>query len=121
MNGWIAIDKELPYKPKTRRLAKLLNTDQFAAAGLCVAVWSWADSNTEDGFVADTTVDDVDSILRLAGVAAAMAHPSVGWIVAEHGGIRFPNWGRWNSKSAKRRMREAERKRQKRLEIKDET
>jgi hypothetical protein len=74
--------------------------------------WEWADSNTVDGHADSVTNVTLDTVTGVTGFGQAML--DVGWLLQDNGGIIFPRWERWNAKSAKKRLQEAERKRRQR-------
>lgn len=115
MNDWIKMRKELATDPAVSQIAAQCRLHALHVTGALYVVWCWADSNTTDGFVRGATAALVDRIAGRKGFAAAMA--AAGWLfldatdVAGAVGVRFPNWERHNSSSAKARAGEAERKR----------
>lgn len=115
MNDWIKMRKELATDPAVSQIAAQCRLHALHVTGALYVVWCWADSNTTDGFVRGATAALVDRIAGRKGFAAAMA--AAGWLflnatdVDGAVGVRFPNWERHNSSSAKARAGEAERKR----------
>jgi len=107
---WIAFDKTLPQKPEVSRIARTLSISRAEAVLGCLQVWMWADDHTADGTVDGAVVADIDYATRIAGFGQAMVE--AGWVQVDAKGLIFTNWNRWNTRSAKRRLREAERKRQ---------
>lgn len=65
-----------------------------------------------DGTVDGAVLADVDYAARIPGFGQAMI--DAGWLKADKQGLIFSNWDRWNTHSAKRRLKDAERKRQER-------
>jgi len=114
MATWIAWTKGLPEKPEIFDLARTLNISRYEAACRCMAVWGWADEHTEDGRIDGMIPEDLDAITGMIGFGQALK--AAGWLAADGRGLIFPNWDRWNTKSAKRRLRDAERKRRARAE-----
>ena len=72
-------------------------------------VWEWAQSQSVDGVVPGLTAQDVSGATGIPGVGEAML--TAGWVLESEGGIQFPNWERFNAKSAKARLLNAERQR----------
>jgi len=107
---WIAWTKGLALKPEVIAIAGRLGLDRRMVACLCMEVWEWADSNTEDGCIDAVMHEAIDAATSVPGFGQAML--DVGWLQEDKRGIIFPNWDRWNAKSAKRRLRDATRKRQ---------
>jgi hypothetical protein len=109
---WIAFDKTLPQKPEVSRIARLLGISKAEAVLGCLLVWTWADDNTTDGTINAAVATDVDDVARIPGFGQAMI--DAGWLKADGQGLLFSNWNRWNTKSAKRRLKDARRKRDER-------
>lgn len=114
---WIKVEKELNDKPEVRRIARALRLSRFDIVGRLVSVWSWADSHSFTGSGMDISEDDIDDIADLSGFADALRQ--VGWLKGRAASLEFPNFGRHNGQSAKRRAMEAERKRLNRLDCDD--
>jgi len=109
---WIAWTKGLLRKPEVVRIAAAIETDRYCAACHLMGVWEWADENTADGKVAGFTVGMLDEAVGVPGIGKAMA--DVGWLEVSGIGLTFPNWDRYNSESAKKRLQERDRKRRQR-------
>lgn len=105
---WIPWNHGLSRKREIMLIARELRVDRRKAAALCMEVWEWADVETVDGFMRGMTFADVDAAVGVRGMATAMGN--AGWLVARDNGLFFPNWDRWNSKSAKARLLETRRK-----------
>lgn len=113
--SWIKISTNLPTKPAVSAIGIEINEPPHAVCGRLLIVWAWADPLTVDGFVPHASAKLIDRVAGKRGFAAAMQ--SVNWLVCEAGGVRFPNWERHNSSSAKARAGEAERKRTQRADM----
>ena len=109
MAEWIPWTKGLPLKPEIARLARLLNISRYEATCRCMAVWEWADENTVDGNARNALPALLDDVAGLTGFGKALIE--VGWLQADDAGLIFPNWGRWNTKTAKKRAQNRERQR----------
>jgi len=109
MATWIAWVKGLPEKPEIFGLAEALGINQSEAAARCMAVWGWADEHTDDGVIMGMKPGHLDRIAGLDGFGQALV--KVGWLEADAESIIFPKWDRWNTQSAKARLRHAERQR----------
>lgn len=115
---WIKVEKELHDKPEVRRMARALRLSRFDIVGRLVSVWSWADSHSFTGSGMDISEEDIDDIADLIGFADALRQ--VGWLKGRAASLEFPNFGRHNGQSAKRRAMEAERKRLERMGCSDD-
>jgi len=111
---WIPFDKKLPEKPEIGQIARALGISRADAILGCLQVWAWVDSNSEDGHVHAAIMADVDYAARRDGFGQAMK--DAGWILPDPDGLLFPNTDRWITRSAKRRLRDADRKRRTRAE-----
>ena len=122
MSNYIAWDVTLPRKPEVLKIAKRFGITPHEAAGRCMEVWALADGLTENGLLDGYEPADVDHAAGLEGFGEAMR--KVGWLQADEQGLIFPNWDRWNIKSAKKRAQDRERQRrhrQKRNAERDES
>ena len=112
---WIPWVKGLIRKREIRILARRFawtgdaELDGRLAAAACMELWEWADSETTDGFLPGAHPADIDAVTHIPGFGAALAEPEIGWILADAAGLILPNWERWNSASAKRRLQTAQR------------
>lgn len=105
---WIKVEKSTPDKPEIFEIAEILGIDPDAVVGKLIRVWSWVDSNSENGHVSSVTNVLVDRMTMSQGFADAMK--SVGWLDEKN----IPNFSRHLGKSAKKRANDAERKRKSR-------
>jgi DNA replication protein DnaT len=109
--SWIKLETHTPEKPEIFQIAKLCNTTTAEAFMAFVRFLSHADRVTTDGYIDFITAEEVDRISGLPGFGFALEE--VRWAVFyENGGIQLAKWERHNGQSAKRRLIEAERKRQ---------
>ena len=108
---WIPISVDLPGKPEVARLAALTRRSPDEIVGMLIRFWIWAQSQTADG-----NLDDLDTAM-----ASAVSHvplwflnglSQVGWLKVSETGLCIPNFDRWFSGAAKRRLRDSQRKRQ---------
>lgn len=120
---WIKWQRGLTRKPEVIRMAAALGRSRHEVAGLLMQVWEWTDEQIADpdenghAFVRILSGQAralIDEIAGLPGFADAMS--AEGWITFRSAHVEFPNWGRHNGNSAKRRCLDAERKRRERSE-----
>lgn len=102
---FIKWEKGLVRKPEVIRIARALDATVYHAAACCMVVWEWAEDVTTDGYVAGISPADVSAAAGVPGIGEAMQE--VGWMLAEGGGIIFPNWDRHNSDPSKQRALKA--------------
>ena len=106
---WIPWKKGLQLRREVIAISRKLGMDRRIVACLCMETWSWADSETTDGCMQGIEPACIDDVVGVVGFGQAMV--DVGWLLADAKGIIFPKWDRMNTKSAKRRLQENERKR----------
>ena len=115
---WIKWQRGLSRKPEVLRMSAKLERSRHEIAALLMEVWEWTDEQVadpdEDGN-AIVRIESgqarafIDHLTGLLGFADAMSAEN--WISFRSAHVAFPNWGRHNGKSAKRRALDAERKR----------
>lgn len=99
---WIKIEENMPDKPEVWRIAGALGIEADAVAGKLLRVWAWAGRNCNaDGVTSVTVMPLLDRFAGVTGFAAAMVDS--GWLVVEGDNLRFPNFGRHCSQTAKER------------------
>lgn len=110
---WIVWTKGLPRRIEVSHIADALGVSRYEAACHCMAAWEWADENTTDGCASGITPERLSDLVNVPGIAQAMV--AVGWLLSDGGGVIFPNWSRWNTESAKKRLQDRDRKRRERV------
>ena len=93
-------------------IARTLHVSRREAAAMCMEVWEWSSEQSIDGLIHGIEAPDLSDAVGIPGIGEAMI--AAGWIVAGESSIQFPNWERFNGKSARSRMYAAERKRRER-------
>lgn len=106
--SWIKMRCDLADDLRVWRIAERLNIPKEHVIGLMHRFWSWADGQTEDGFISLAKAEDVDRYLGVEGFAAAVE--AVDWLELRDNGVALPRFETHNGRSAKRRAREAKRK-----------
>ena len=106
---WIPWEIGLTSKREVLIISKSIGVSRREAAAICMEVWGWAQEQTIDGLIAGMNVADLSSIIGVEGIGEAMK--AVGWIVESDNCLQFPNWDRFNSLPAKKRLSNAERQR----------
>jgi hypothetical protein len=106
---WIKMRTALANDPAVIAIALDLDKSEFEVVGMLHHLWSWADSQSQDGHVKRVTEKWIDRYVHHAGFAKSMS--GAGWLVIEESGITFPNFERHNGESAKKRAEAAERQR----------
>lgn len=128
---YLPIRLHLEDDPAVVRLAALTGLDRFGVVGRLVATWTWAGDHADEagliachacnanGNAASVTKSyqacplcnalraHMDALTGCANWSEALA--AVGWLAASPAGLRFPDWHRWNSKSARTRLLTARR------------
>lgn len=100
--------KALLADPKIVRISSALKADRFRTVGGVFAAWCLFDDQTEDGKLEGYTPALLDEIVGWPGLASAMI--GVDWLVVGEGFLQAARFDEYNSKSAKRRIKDAVRK-----------
>lgn len=109
---WIAMHHNLVSKPRFRRLHRSTGANDLSTTiGRLVLVWWMADQHSVDGTMFGS-FEDVDDAAESDGFAEAME--SVGWLTRDGDQITFVDFGDHNGKTAKSRMADQKRTRDKR-------
>jgi len=102
---WIKMRMDLVDDPAVIWMAEQLGMPEPCIVGYLHTVWSWASRQCNAGSVTGVTLSSLQRISRCSKIPELML--SVGWLEAlEIDGkpvLRFPNWERHNSQSAKQR------------------
>lgn len=106
---WIKMRTALANDPAVIAIALDLDKSEFEVVGMLHHLWSWADSQSQDGHIKRVTEKWIDRYVHHTGFAKSMV--AAGWLVIEESGITFPNFERHNGESAKKRAEAAERQR----------
>lgn len=106
---WIKMRTALAHDPAVIAIALDLDKSEFEVVGMLHHLWSWADSQSQDGHIKRVTEKWIDRYVHHPGFAKSMC--SAGWLIIENDGITFPNFDRHNGESAKKRAEAAERQR----------
>ena len=104
---WIPWELGLSKKREVMIIARVLGVSRREAAAMCMEVWEWAQDQSIEGVVHGFTAGDVSGATGIPGMGEAML--GAGWSMEFESGIQFPNWDRFNSKSAKERFLNASR------------
>lgn len=109
---WIKLEKSTPDKPEILEMAEFLEIDPDAVMGKMIRVWSWLDSNSENGHTSNVTSVLIKRITCHNKFPDAMIH--VGWLEKTDSGYSIPHYDRHLGKSSKKRALDAERQRKSR-------
>ena len=105
---WIMMRKALLADPKVVRISSALNADRFRTVGGIFSAWCLFDDQTEDGRLDGYTPALFDEIVGWPGLASAMV--AVDWLIVGDGFLQASRFEEYNSKSAKRRLKDSVRK-----------
>lgn len=111
---WIKMRADLLTSPKVVRMASALKADRLHVIGGLLAVWCLFDAHSEDGILDGYTPPALDGMVGWPGFSAAMI--AVEWLALDGDSLSVPRFDEHNSKPAKRRAMEAQRKRKEREE-----
>ena len=116
---WIKMRIGLANDPAVISIAAGLDIGEFEVVGMLHHLWSWADTQSQDGHVVGVTRKWVDRFVHRDGFADRMQ--SAGWLIIDDSGIKFPNFDRHNGDSSKNRALATERKRKQRENVTPES
>lgn len=105
---WIKMTVKLRTHPKVVRIASALKADKLRVIGALYSVWTVFDQHSADGRLDGYTLSTMDVEIGWKGFSAAMA--AVGWLGHDEAGLIAPEFDEHNSKSAKRRALDTDRK-----------
>jgi hypothetical protein len=111
---WIPFTKDLAQKVEVLRIAELTGRNRREVACILMEFWAWADSQTEDGKLPGITVRNLSALHADTDETFWLALSAVGWLAIAENAVEIPNFDRWMGMSAKRRLRDSQRKRHKR-------
>ena len=104
---------DLAEDPAVIAMAAQLQVHETHVVGMLHKAWAWADAQvSHNGHAKNVTLSWLDRYIGATGFAQAMI--DAGWLVEENG-LKFPNFDRHNSDSAKKRASSTERKRAERF------
>lgn len=112
---WIKMRIGLANDPAVISIAAGLDIGEFEVVGMLHHLWSWADTQSQDGHVIGVTRKWVDRFVHRDGFAEKMQ--LAGWLLIDDAGIKFPNFDRHNGDSSKNRALATERKRKQRENV----
>ena len=101
--------------PEIVRAASATGRSRHEVLGYVCDFWSWVSTESADGHVPGVRVCDLPEILG-GDVTLWGALRAVGWVDEDAGGIVVPGWQAWLCESAKKRAKDAKRKRGARAE-----
>lgn len=113
---WIPIDVTLPFKPELARLSFLLRRPIDECVGTLVRFWIWCQAHTSDGHLSGMDIAMIAAASHVSKRFLA-GMENVGWLEITETGCTIPNFDRWLSRGAKRRLRETEKKRRYREQL----
>lgn len=105
---WIPWEFGLEKKREVIVIARKLGVSRREAAAMCMEVWVWASDQSIDGLIQGIDAACVSDAVGIEGIGQAMASDECRWIVESDNCIQFPNWQRFNGRSAKSRLLKAE-------------
>lgn len=105
---WISMEKSLWSHPKVVRIMSACKADKCPVIGALYRLWSIADTHTDDGLLNGYSPEAIDKEVEIPGFAQAAA--AVGWLIISESGLQIPDFEEHMSKSAKRRLLDAKRK-----------
>lgn len=113
---WLPVRLDLASDPAVILITAKVESvvDEDHCVGKLVKFWSWANAQLRSCNADVTPMYWIDRYVGAPGFAQAMV--DAGWLEPFGDGIRIPNWDRWNSQAAKRRILTARRVQKSRAE-----
>lgn len=108
---WIPYCKDLESKIEFQTLAELSGLSNAEVLYHLLRFWSWADDQTEDGFIRHASVTLLSRLFVTAPRTFWEHMQKVGWLELRSNGINIPNFDDYMGNSAKRRLNSAKRQR----------
>jgi len=108
---WIPVSVDLLSKPEVARLSFALKCSIEHVCGMLLRFWIWAQTHTSDGHLPDLDIRTASAASQVPEEFLAQLQ-DVGWLEVTTNGLNVPNFERWFSKAAKRRLQDAARKRE---------
>ncbi len=109
---WIKVRTSISIHPHVVTLASRCNVTRVTVIGALVAVWSMADTHSEDGLMRSMALSDIDAMVEIPGFAECLE--SVGWLKTSGDGVLLPRYTEHNGPTAKKRCQDAKRQSRKR-------
>lgn len=117
LGDWLHIRKGLSKAREVVAIASMTRRSRQEVVGWLFELWSWFDSETEDGNMVlnvdanvetnvDPPVDAIELLVSLVGADRQFWHAvaAVGWLCLNRSGLSLPNFTRWMGESAKKRL-----------------
>ena len=112
---WIKMRTNLTRDPRVSRIAAECGVSANEVLGALFHLWSLADEQTTDGFLAGATLDWIDAQTGVPGLAVSLTkiHKKP-WLIVRKGGMKVPRFHEHCSQTAKQRALTAKRMQRKR-------
>lgn len=111
---YIPYVKCLPRKPEVFAIARLTGLNRHIVVSLLLIIWSYFDDHTEDGVLHGCTIGDLLKLDEDMKPCLIDALCQVGWLSIGSDYIKVHNFALWMGKSAKKRLKDAQDKRNER-------
>lgn len=105
---WIPICVDLLTKREVVIIAARTKWSRYEVVGRLVEFWAWVSAESADGRIDGLTLDELASVHSFDR-RFLDALLGVGWVTQDEAGLTIPNFERWLSGSAKRRLRARDR------------
>lgn len=104
---WIKMRSNLWDDPRVGSLVDATETTEATVIGGLYWLWATADQHSEDGYMPNLTLRQIDRKTGIPGLGAALV--SIGWLAESEGGVTLVKFDEHNGASAKKRAVTAKR------------
>ncbi len=111
---WIPWCKGLSRKPEVLAIAKATGQNRRWVAAALMEFWEWVDEQTEDGKIPATNLADLCDFVGGTSETFWLTMVTVNWLAISADGITIPKFQVWLGRSAKRRLRNSQQKKDER-------
>lgn len=101
---WIPISVDMPSKPEVARLSAALGKPIDEIVGTIIRFWIWVQTHTADGYLEGLGVAEASAASQVPARFLGELE-KVGWLQVTESGLAIPQYDRWFSGAAKRRLR----------------
>lgn len=106
---WIPYQKGLAKKQEVATIARLTGKPRRWVVATLLEFWEWCDSESPDGCLG-VLLEDMPGLVDETDMVFWQAVVSVGWLRVQASKLSVPHFERWLGNSAKKRLKDSDRK-----------